>query len=282
MSVARIRVGTSGYSFRDWAGPIYPPGLPQREWLTYYARQFDAVEINTTYYRVPSPRMMAAMAGKVDPERFTFVVKVPKEMTHDRGKLDQTVGPFLAAIRPLVEAGCLGGLLAQFPYSFKRAEEGSLEHLVRLRGAFPEEIPLHVEFRNRWWYRPEVLQFLAEHHLGFVNVDLPPLPGLPSDRTGQVTNGIGYFRFHGRNAAKWWEHETPGERYDYLYSEEELAEWVPEIERSAQRAELTFIFMNNCHRGKSAINAVQLQRRLNLRDPDDRAPWEILEQRLFG
>lgn len=279
---SKIRIGTSGYSFKDWVGSIYPESLPQKEWLSFYAREFDTVEINSTYYRIPSPYMMAALVRKVDPRRFLFVVKVPKEMTHERGKFDETVRPFLEGIQPLIEAGCLGGLLAQFPYSFKRHHEESLSHLERLRDAIPREIPVHVEFRNVWWYRPEVIEFLREHDLGFVNVDLPPLPGLPQEKTSIVTNGIGYFRFHGRNAAKWWEHETAGERYDYLYSQEELEEWVPAILEAVSKARMTFIFMNNCHRGKSAINAVQLQRRLNLRDPDDRAAWEILERKLFG
>ncbi len=277
-----IRIGTSGYSFEDWVGVIYPPDLPQKAWLSYYAREFDTVEINSTYYRIPSPYMMAALVKKVDPKKFIFTVKVPKEMTHERGKFEETVGPFLEAIEPLRAAGCLGSVLAQFPYSFKRWAEGSSAHLLKLREAIPKDIPVHVEFRNVGWYRPEVFDFLAAHDLGFVNVDLPPLEGLPQEKTSIVTNGIAYFRFHGRNAAKWWEPESSGERYDYLYSEEELEEWIPAILEAARRAKMTFIFMNNCHRGKSAINAVQLQRRLEVRSPQDRAAWEGLERRLFG
>ncbi|MFO8034838.1 MAG: DUF72 domain-containing protein [Candidatus Bipolaricaulota bacterium] len=278
---SEIRIGTSGYSFKDWVGTIYPQGLPQREWLGYYARQFDSVEINATYYRVPSPRMMEALVRKVDPDEFLFTVKVPAEMTHQRGKLAETVEPFLSGIQPLVEAGCLATLLAQFPYSFKRSEE-SCRHLEALREAVPGEIPLHVEFRNQGWYQPELFEFLAEHDLGFVNVDLPALPRLPTDKTSLVTNGIGYFRFHGRNAAKWWRHDTPGERYDYLYSGDELAEWIPAINNASQESGLTLLFLNNCHRGKSAVNAVQLQRQLGLRNPEDRAAWETLERKLFG
>ncbi len=278
---SEIRIGTSGYSFKDWVGAIYPQGLPQKEWLPYYAREFDSVEINSTYYRVPSPRMMEALARKVDPNEFLFAVKVPAEMTHQRGKLAQTVGAFLSGIQPLVETKCLATLLAQFPYSFKRSEE-SYRHLEQLRGAVPAEIPLHIEFRNQGWYRPDLFEFLAEHALGFVNVDLPPLPRLPAGKTSLVTNGIGYFRFHGRNAAKWWRHDTPGERYDYLYSEGELAGWLPAINKASQESRLTLLFLNNCHRGKSAVNAVQLQRQLGLRDPEDQAAWEILQRKLFS
>lgn len=97
----------------------------------------------------------------------------------------------------------------------------------------------------------------------------PPFKGLSQEKTSIVTNRIAYFRFHGRNTDKWWKHETASERYDYLYTEEKLEEWAPAIHEAAKKAKLTFIFMNNCHRGKSAINAVQLQRRLDLRDPTD-------------
>ncbi len=281
VSAPSLRIGTSGWSYRDWVGPIYPATLPQAEWLGYYAREFNAVEINSTYYRVPSPPMMAALVRKVDPKAFLFVVKVPREMTHDRGKFDATVGPFLSRLGPLRDAGCLGTLLAQFPYSFPR-EKDALGHLRKLREAVPAEIPVHVEFRHTYWYRPEVYAFLREHDLGFVNVDLPPLPNLPQEKTGNLTNGIGYFRFHGRNAAKWWKHAQASERYDYAYSDAELAEWVPVIERAAREARTTFVFMNNCHLGKSVRDAVKLLRQFHLRGPDHVPPWDATKDPLFG
>lgn len=279
---ATLRIGTSGYSFPDWVGPIYPKGLPQKEWLGYYAQGFDAVEINATYYRVPSPQMTAALVRKVDPKRFVFAVKVPREMTHDRGRFEETVAPFLTGIAPMRDAGCLGTLLAQFPYSLPREGEDALAHLAKLREAIPQEIPLHVEFRHIHWYRPDVVEFLRERDLGFVNVDLPPLPNLPQEKTGIVTNGIGYFRFHGRNAAKWWEHGEASERYDYAYSEEELAEWVPVIERAAVTSRTTFVFMNNCHLGKSVRDAVKLLRQFGLRGPDYVPPWDRKDDGLWG
>lgn len=282
MSGTAIRIGTSGYSYRDWVGPIYPNGLPPKEWLSYYAREFDTVEINSTYYRVPAPTMTAALVRKVDPKVFLFAVKVPKEMTHDRGKFDATVGPFLRGIQPLLDTSCLGTLLAQFPYSLPREGEDALAHLERLREAIPREIPVHVEFRHTHWYRPEVYAFLRDHDLGFVNVDLPPLPNLPQEKTGIVTNGIGYFRFHGRNAAKWWEHGEASERYDYAYSEQELAEWVPTIERAAREARTTFVFMNNCHMGKSVRDAIKLLRELHLRGPDYVPAWDAPRDPLLG
>lgn len=209
------------------------------------------------------------------PKGFLFTVKVPKEMTHERGRFEEAVDPFLAAISPMVQAGCLASLLAQFPYSLPRGDPlGSLGHLLRLREAIPPEIPVHVEFRHAFWYKPEVLDFLASHDLGFVNVDLPCLPGLPPIKTSFATNRIGYVRFHGRNAAKWWEHEEASERYDYEYSREELSEWVPKIRELADQTQLTFIFMNNCHLGKSARDAIKVMELLGLPIPEGPFPGE--------
>jgi len=273
-------VGTSGYSFPDWVGTVYPRDLPQKSWLSYYARWFNAVEINSTYYRIPSPYMMAALVRKV-PKGFLFTVKVPKEMTHERGRFEEAVGPFLSALSPMVEAGCLASLLAQFPYSLPRGDPlESLAHLRRLREAIPADLPVHVEFRHAFWYKPAVLDFLADHDLGFVNVDLPRLPGLPPIHTSYATTPLGYVRFHGRNAAKWWEHEDASERYDYEYSREELAEWVPHLRDLAGRTRLTFIFMNNCHLGKSAKDAIKLMDLLGLPLPEGPLPGEE-ERRLF-
>ena len=278
--MAEIRIGTSGYSFVDWVGTVYPKELPQKAWLSYYARWFNTVEINSTYYRIPSPYMMAALVRKV-PKTFLFTVKVPKEMTHERGKFEEAVGPFLSALEPMVQAGCLASLLAQFPYSLPREDPlESLRHLLRLREAIPLEIPVHVEFRHAFWYKPEVLDFLSEHDLGFVNVDLPRLPGLPPIHTSYATTPIGYVRFHGRNAAKWWEHTEASERYDYEYSPDELREWIPPILDLANRTRTTFLFFNNCHLGKSAKDAIKLMDLLGMQLPEGPLPGEE-ERKLF-
>ncbi|MEN3010935.1 MAG: DUF72 domain-containing protein, partial [Candidatus Bipolaricaulaceae bacterium] len=223
----------------------------------------------------------AALVRKV-PRGFLFTVKVPKEMTHERGRFEEAVGPFLAAIQPMVQAGCLASLLAQFPYSLPRGDPvATLGHLLRLREAIPAEIPVHVEFRHSFWYRAEVLEFLADHDLGFVNVDLPRLPGLPPAHTSYATTPIGYVRFHGRNAVKWWEHEEASERYDYEYSREELAEWVRPIRDLAERTRLVFLFLNNCHLGKSAKDAVKLIELLGMQIPERLLPGEEEEEKLF-
>ena len=263
---APIRVGTSGYSFKDWVGTVYPERTPSSGFLSHYARWFDAVEVNSTYYRIPSPTMFEGMLVKVPPD-FAFVVKTPKEMTHERAGFDEAVRPFVDGVRPLVEAGQLGGLLAQFPNAFKPSDEHR-DHLRRLADALLPVAPLNVEFRHAGWYYEATFALLRDLGLGFVNVDLPQTSTLPP-ASGRETSAIAYFRFHGRNRAMWWNHPTPSHRYDYLYSATELDEWTPRIESAAEEAgtKTVFAFTNNCHLGKSVVNALQLRKEFGLPAP---------------
>ncbi len=262
---ATIHVGTSGYSFKDWLGTVYPTGTKSGDFLPHYAKMFDAVEINSTYYRVPSPHMFINMLNKV-PSDFTFVVKVPKGITHEREKFQSVLQPFIAGVAPLVEADQLGGLLAQFPYSFKAAPH-TIDHLKILAEAFVGRgVPINVEFRHNSWYDEAVYAKLKDLGLGFVNVDLPHLRDLPKS-SNIVTSDVAYYRLHGRNAKMWWHHPTPSHRYDYLYNQDELEEWATKTEDAAARARTCYIFTNNCHLGQSVVNALQLHRRLGLSPP---------------
>jgi len=262
---SEIHVGTSGYSFRDWVGTVYPPATPPGKYLTHYAKWFDAVEINATYYRVPSPKMFEAILAKVSSE-FTFVVKLPREATHLREKSHEVVAPFRDAIAPLIEHNQLAALLAQFPYSFKKSES-SVQYLEALSGTWiPAGIPVNVEFRHIGWYQEETFKILRALGLGFVNVDLPPLPGLPRP-SNEVTSGIAYYRLHGRNTKTWWHHDSPGLRYDYLYAEAALETWANRVKENAGTVGKTFVFTNNCHLGQSVVNALQLHQRLGVKPP---------------
>ena len=260
-----IHVGTSGYSFRDWVGTVYPPGTPTGKYLTHYAQWFDAVEINATYYRIPSPKMFEAIVAKV-PSDFTFVLKLPREATHQREKLAEVTAPFLDAIAPLVERNQLAALLAQFPYSFNNTTE-AVRHLEALaRIWISRDVPVNVEFRNADWYRDDTFDTLRDLGLGFVNVDLPPLPGLPGP-SNEVTSRIAYYRLHGRNTTTWWNHASPGLRYDYLYTADALEAWAKRAEEKAGSVSKTFVFTNNCHLGQSVVNALQLHQRFGLAPP---------------
>jgi uncharacterized protein YecE (DUF72 family) len=256
-----IRVGTSGFRFDDWKGAFYPAGVPTKDWLSYYARQFDCLEVNGSYYRLFPPTTFAQMMRKV-PADFSFTVKAYRTLTHDVGpetEADREV--FLASLAPLQESGQLGCLLAQFPTSF-RDTPPHRAYLAEFRRAFGD-LPLVVEFRQRDWAREEVFAFLRSLDLGFCCVDEPALPSL-MPRVAVATTDVGYVRFHGRNARTWWQGGSK-ERYDYLYSEAELNEWMPKIEGLAGQTKRLYLFMNNCFQGQAATNATQLKQLLQQR-----------------
>ncbi|RMH78314.1 MAG: DUF72 domain-containing protein [Calditrichaeota bacterium] len=248
------RIGTSGYSYKDWEGVFYPPGLPNGQKLDFYAQHFDTVEINSTYYSIPNAAVFYHLQRKT-PEDFEFIVKTHRETTHGRENSAQAMQELLEALKPLIEADKLKGLLAQFPYSFKNtpANRDYLLHTKELAG----EIPLFVEFRNWTWNRPEVFEFLQAHGLGYVNVDQPRLRGLLPPQNIATTD-LAYVRFHGRNRADWWE-GTNETRYNYLYSEQELNEWLRPLVDLIRRSRKTYIFFNNHPQGKAVQNARMLK-----------------------
>lgn len=247
-----IYFGTSGFSYADWVGVFYPRGMPRREWLSYYAREFDCCEINSTYYALPSPQTMDIMAKKTG-DGFLFSVKAHQEMTHKRENNEEVFKDFQRALEPLLAQGKLGCVLAQFPYSFK-FNLGNKDYLAILRERLGE-MPVVIEFRHAGWLREEVFQLLRDLRLGFCCVDEPPLPGLLPP-LAVATSDIAYVRFHGRNAAKWWEHERAYERYDYSYSAEELQEWSPRIQSVSEAAQKTFVFANN-HWQAQAVDTIR-------------------------
>ena len=256
---AMIYFGTSGFSYKDWVGVFYPVDLPQREWLSFYAREFNSCEINSTYYALPSITTMKTMESRTG-AGFLFVIKAHQEMTHQRKDASAACAAFRQVLEPLQSAGKLGCILAQFPYSFS-FNSYNWAYLSQLRKQL-QGLPLVVEFRNARWLKEEVFQWLKQHEMGFCCVDEPQLPNLLPP-LAEVTSNIGYVRFHGRNKDKWWEHDQAYERYDYTYKSEELAEWVPRIKKIAEAAEKTFVFANNHWRGQSVQTVRQLQMMLN-------------------
>ncbi len=255
-----IMVGTSGYSFADWIGPFYPPGIRKGDMLSYYVNHFPVVEVNSTYYRIPHPAVLFQMEKKT-PAGFEFVIKAHKSMTHGLDADRSAYAGFLEAIRPIREAGKFSGVLLQFPWGFKKAPR-TTAHLSGLRENLPE-IPLFVEFRNAGWIDGDTFSLLRRLDMGYCCVDEPRLKGLvPSivERTGDT----GYVRLHGRNSANWWRRGGGGDRYDYRYSEEELKEWVVKIRKLASEAKKTYVFFNNCHAGQAASNAKLMKDLLKL------------------
>ena len=229
--------------------------MPKREWLLYYAREFNCCEINATFYTLPKPATLVSMANKTG-EGFLFVIKANQRMTHEQRENGEVFIAFRKLLTPLIDRGKMGCVLAQFPYSFRfnRKNQGYLEVFrERLR-----DLPITIEFRNAQWLRPEVFDWLRRNELGFCCVDEPQLPNLLPP-VAEATTNVAYVRFHGRNKEKWWQHEHAYERYDYSYSVEELEEWLPKIRNLDKIAEKTFIFANNHWRGQAIDTIRQLR-----------------------
>ena len=250
-----IYLGTSGFSYDDWVGAFYPAGMPKREWLVYYAREFNSCEVNSTFYALPKPSTLKAMSEKTG-EGFLFSVKANQQMTHQREDNATVFKTFCQMLEPVISAGKLGCVLAQFPYSF-RLNQRNWDYLRWVREQLGE-LPVVVELRNAGWLRSEVFDWLHQLDLGFCCVDEPPLPNLLPP-IAEATSDIGYVRFHGRNSAKWWQHEHAYERYDYSYTPQELGEWVPKIRKLDSMVERTFVFANNHWRGQAVSTIRQLR-----------------------
>jgi len=250
-----LYIGTSGFSYDDWVGPYYPQGLKKTEWLSFYAQEFSTVELNSSYYGIPTSFSMERMAAKT-PQGFQFTVKAHQDMTHKREDNEAVFVQFNAALKPLIDQGKFGCVLAQFPNSFHNTPD-SLDYLKLLRQRMGD-VTVVVEVRNRDWLQDETFAFLRQQRLGFCCVDEPRLSTLMPP-VAVATSDVTYVRFHGRNAKKWWDHKEAWERYDYTYKPEELQEWAPKLKDLAQKSQRLFVFANNHYRGQAIDTARQLR-----------------------
>lgn len=249
-----IKIGTSGYSFPDWIGTIYPKSIKKEDMLEYYEKElgFNTVELNYTYYTLPSQKAIAGIMKKTSPN-FEFSVKANKGMTHEITDSEDVFNKFRYSIDPLVKENRISCVLAQFPYSFHFNKE-SIDYLSTFKELMGE-IPLVMEFRNIRWHNEKTLQLLKDLSAGYCVVDEPKLEGLmPFNPV--ATSDIGYFRLHGRNPN--WFDSPVSVRYNYLYNESELGSFVEPIKDIDKKAVKTLVFFNNCHAGSAAKNAIQL------------------------
>jgi uncharacterized protein YecE (DUF72 family) len=231
----------------EWVGGFYPSGTTSSKMLRHYARIFPVVELNFTYYRVPTAEALLRLADQAPPG-FQFVVKLHQSLTHEL--VMTSVGPFRTALDALADRNRLLGVLAQFPQRF-HYNRGGLEWLDRLDREFRRH-RLSVEFRHVSWARPEVTEWLRVHDMDIVSVDVPPAAGLFP--TGLVLSSrTAYIRFHSRNEAAWY--QSDAERYDYLYSDAEMGEWVAALDRRRREMDRAIVFFNNCRRSQAAQNA---------------------------
>ncbi|MFL6277139.1 MAG: DUF72 domain-containing protein [Blastocatellia bacterium] len=257
---AKIRVGPAGWSYDDWRGIVYPEGAGAKfDQLAYIAGFFDTIEINSSFYRPPTSVMGRSWVRRTAHNAdFKFTAKLYKMFTHERGKAtERDEHAFRAGIEPLSSAGKLGGLLMQFPWSFKNNDADS-DYLFGLMDRF-KDYPLIVEVRHGSWNTPEIYEALEERQVGFCNID-QPLFGRSIKPSAQTTSRIGYVRLHGRNYENWFaENKSPADRYDYLYSPEELAPWIDNIKNVARHTRETYVITNNHFRGKGIVNALEIK-----------------------
>ena len=252
---ARILIGTSGYSYDDWIGPVYPLGTSKKDFLSLYSSEFPIVELNFSYYRQPSASMLERMIVGT-PGGFSFALKAHRSMTHEIGDTwAEDIATFREGVKPLQEAGRLSAILLQFPYSFSYTPE-SRKRLASLCDALAG-LPLAVEFRKSDWLNDRVFHGLREREISLVSVDEPELPQLLRPTT-EVTGRFGYVRFHGRNKTNWWTGDNAS-RYDYLYADSELSEWVDRIRAILEHVPVLLLFFNNHWRGQAAQNAREMR-----------------------
>jgi len=253
-----IRIGTSGWKYKDWDGIVYPKPKPRGfDELAYMARYFDAIEINTSYYGAPRPSTAKKWVESVAAnDAFRFTAKLYHSFTHERQPAPNDEKDFKDGLAPLMEARRFGALLLQFPWSFKKTPENR-EYVAGLCRRF-REYPLVLEVRHSSWTDPGILDLLAELDVGLCNIDQPLFKR--SIKPGaEATSPVGYIRLHGRNYKTWFDEKADvRERYDYLYPVGELEPWVDRIQQVASKTRETYVMSNNHNLGKATVNALEL------------------------
>lgn len=253
-----IRIGPAGWSYKDWAAIVYPSPKPKGfEELTYLAQFFDTIEINVTFYRPVPARTSESWIRKVEQnQRFKFTGKLWQGFTHDRNAGADDERQFKDGYAPLLEAGRLGAILLQFPWSFRNTDDNR-DYVARLQSRF-HDYPLVLEVRHASWNQIGTLDWLEQMDIGLCNIDQPLFH--KSIKPGaEATSSVGYVRLHGRNYQKWFsENAQSHERYDYLYTVEELEPWVDRVKTVAARTKDTYAVTNNHYVGKATVNALEI------------------------
>jgi uncharacterized protein YecE (DUF72 family) len=265
--MAKVRIGPAGWSYPDWGGYVYPARRPKEfHEPAFLAQFFDTIEINTSFYGPMRPGHAHQWVEYVSANpRFLFTAKLWQKFTHEailatpKAKItaeDERV--VRAGFDVLRNAGKLGAVLLQFPFSFHRNAETTV-YLKALLQRFAD-YTLAVEVRHASWHDDEIFAMLREHKAAFCNID-QPLIGRSLAPSSQLTAPTGYVRLHGRRYDTWFSDDATipsHERYNYLYSTEELSPWADRIRTVAEKARDVFVVTNNHYLGKGVVNALQL------------------------
>jgi uncharacterized protein YecE (DUF72 family) len=268
--LAKVRIGPAGWSYPDWGGYVYPSRRPKGfHEATFLAQFFDTIEINTSFYAPIQPGHAHQWIDRVAANpRFVFTAKLWQKFTHDpfvatpNPKLTPVTVEDERAVRAgfdvLRKAGKLGAVLLQFPFSFHRDTE-TTAYLTSLLQRFGD-YPLAVELRHASWNYAEIFAILREHHVALCSID-QPIIGRSMEPSDETTGPIAYLRLHGRRYDTWFSDDATvpsHERYNYLYSTEELTPWASRIHSVAERTRDVFVVTNNHYLGKAVVNGLQL------------------------
>ena len=285
MAGQKLLIGTSGYDYPEWKGVFYPQNLKRADFLSYYATQFNAVELNNTFYNMPTAQRLFSFYERSQ-GRLQFSVKANRLLTHQVGRDWQTAaGDFRAAITPLAQKGALSAALFQFPQSFRYMDDNRI-YLAKLVAAF-EGFPVAIEFRHAEWIRPSVFSGLEERGASLVFCDMPMCREAQTSIISNYANGAqrrmpqlraltdgktlrtpfvgtsAYIRMHGRNQNAWYvKDDAPDNgaaRYKYDYSAAELESFVPIVQTALREGKPTQIYFNNHPNGHGARNAKKLR-----------------------
>ena len=255
-----VRVGPAGWSYKDWEGVVYPANPGKRfDHLSWIAHFFDTIEVNSSFYRIPPPTHATSWVRRTaEHPGFRFTAKLYRAFTHEKEPAPADAEAFRRFLDPLADADRLGALLIQFPWSFRNTPENR-ERLDRVLEEFAE-YPKAVEVRHSSFDDPAFFASLDQRATAFVNLDQPLFDD--SIAPAEIgTGGLAYVRFHGRNYQKWFAHSESWERYDYLYTKEELEPWVGRIRNLATKRDV-YVVTNNHFRGQAIVNAVDLKEAL--------------------
>ena len=282
-----ILIGTSGYDYPEWKGVFYPQDLKRKDFLSYYATVFNALELNNTFYNMPTAARLLSFYERSD-GRLKFSIKANRLLTHEiRREWKDDAKTFIDAVSPLPQKDSLCSILFQFPQSFHYTPENRvyLSHLIDEFKGFP----VVIEFRHVEWIKESVLEGLIERGASLCYCDMPELRWLPNkaletvqqslslprENTSILPGPLFYLRMHGRNGEAWYsseENQSSSARYTYDYSDAELEEFSPIITRAVITGKKPIVFFNNHPNGSGARNAVKLKEMLKL-------PWKSTEIR---
>ncbi len=278
MPSTKFYIGTAGWKYTDWIGSFYPKKESASfDWLTYYSQHFNCVEVNSTFYAYMSDKVINSWIRKTQAlEDFTFTIKLHQDFTHNRSFTKENVDGINYNLNLLQRAGRLGGLLIQFPQSF-RFDENSAKHISKLKELFGS-FELFIEVRHGSFHTKEALDFFKSANLNCITIDQPQIGNAISFKP-IVTSKSLYFRLHGRNVEDWFKgfdkigqekqsEEDRNARYNYLYTPGELLEMVEQIMNALDNIKTVFVITNNHPKGNAVANAFQLINMLEKREAE--------------